>query len=106
MRKIWIPQTIAILMLIWAYYPGNPYGYYNLLRLICCAVFLYLSVSAYNRKDNNWIWVFGVMAILYNPFIKIYLNREMWSIVNIITIFVTLASIFLLKLKSDNKVEE
>jgi hypothetical protein len=44
MKQIWLPQVFASGMLLWALNPDNPYGYYILLRWVCCAVFAYLPI--------------------------------------------------------------
>jgi hypothetical protein len=99
MRRIWIPQTIASAMLLWALYPENPYGYYILLRWIICAVFAYLAIQAYAQAKQAWVWIFVLTALIYNPLIRLHLTREIWSVVNIVTIVVAVASIFILKAK-------
>lgn len=88
MKRIWIPQAIAAVMLLWAMNPENPYGYYNLLRVVCCAVFAYLAIQAASDEKHGWVWVLGVTAVIYNPIIPIHLTREIWSVVNVVTIIV------------------
>ena len=88
---------IVILMLLWALNPLNPYGYYILLRWVCCAVFVYLAIQAWNIEKQGWVWILGVTAAIYNPILRIHSTREMWSIVNLITIGLAVASIFVLK---------
>ena len=29
MKRNWLPQAVAVVMLLWALYPGNPSGYYR-----------------------------------------------------------------------------
>ena len=101
MKRIWIPQTIIIPMLLWALYP-NPYGYYVFLRIICCATFAYLLSQAFVQENNRWAWGFGIIAVVYNPLIPIHLNREIWSVLNLATIGIAVASIFVLKFKTQN----
>lgn len=96
-KYTWIPQAIATLMLLWALYPGNPYGYYILLRVICCAVFAFLAFRAFALDKVNWIWILGVTAFIYNPVFRVHLTREIWSVVNIATILIAIVSIFVLK---------
>ena len=67
MKKVWIPQAIVIPMLLWALIPANPYGYYILLRWICCAAFAYLAINAWGLNKIGWVWVLGVTAAIYNP---------------------------------------
>ena len=104
MKRIWIPQLIACLMLLWALIPVNPYGYYILLRLVCCGIFAYLAYQAFIQEQQGWTWVLGITAVLYNPVIRIHLNREIWSVINVATITIAVASIFVIKLK-DEKVD-
>ena len=97
MRRIWIPQTIATVMLLWALNPENPYGYYVFLRCVCCAVFAYLAIQAFAQKKEGWVWVLGVTAVVYNPIIRIHLTREIWSVVNVATIIIAALSVTVLK---------
>ncbi|MEJ2061522.1 MAG: hypothetical protein P8Y64_13735 [Gammaproteobacteria bacterium] len=101
MKRTWQPQAIAIAMLLWAFYPGNPYGYYILLRWVCCGIFAYLAFQAYTEEDNRWMWVFGVIAAFYNPIIRVHLTRDLWEIINIVTIGISATSIYFLKPKQD-----
>jgi len=65
-----------------------PIGYYTLSRLVVCASALYFAISFYKKKDNTNLWIFGFIAILYNPIIPVYLyEKAIWIIVNLITIF-------------------
>jgi len=97
MKRIWVPQLVVSLMLLWALNPQNPYGYYILLRLVCCAAFAYVAIQALAREQQGWVWVLGVTAVVYNPIVRVHLTREIWSVVNVVTIIVAVASIILLK---------
>lgn len=103
MRRIWIPQTICSVMLLWALNPENPYGYYVLLRFVCCAVFAYLALQAQVQQKSGWVWVLGVTAAIYNPFIRIPLGRDIWSVVNIVTVGVAIASVLALSVRMEKK---
>lgn len=97
MKRIWMPQAIAGVMLLWALNPQNPYGYYILLRWVCCAAFTYLAVKAHAQGKEGWVWVLGVTAVVYNPIFRIHLTREIWSVLNIATAIVATLSVFVLK---------
>ncbi len=86
-------------MLLWAFYPDNPYGYYTLLRVVCCASFAYLTLKAFSQKKEAWGWVLAVMAVIYNPLLPIHLTREIWSVINIVTIGIAIGSVFILESK-------
>jgi len=104
MRRIWVPQLVAAVMLLWALNPENPYGYYILLRWVCCGIFAYLAFRSLDHRQQGWVWVLGITAALYNPIFRVHLTREIWSAVNVVTIVIAVASVFALRLgheKSD-----
>jgi hypothetical protein len=84
-------------MLLWALNPENPYGYYILLRVVCCGVFGFLAVQTLTQGKQGWTWTLGITAVIYNPVIRVHLNRDIWSVVNVATIIVAVTSIILLK---------
>ena len=60
-----------------------PIGYYTLLRLVVTAAAAYIAYDTFQTdKQSGWIWVFGFVAILFNPLIPIYLNKELWMIID------------------------
>lgn len=85
-----VPQIVAVAMLMWALNPSNPYGYYILLRIVICAICVYLALRAYQQNNTSWVWILGVTAVVYNPILRIHLTREIWSVVNFITIVILL----------------
>lgn len=105
MKRIWIPQAIAGVVLLWALNPENLYGYYIVLRWVCCAAFTYLALKAHAQGKEGWVWGLGVMAVIYNPIIRIHLTRDIWSAVNIATAIVAIVSVFALKRESTSKVQ-
>lgn len=94
MRRLWLPQIVVSLMLLWALNPDNQYSYYILLRWVCCAVFAYLACHAADTAKRGCAWTLGVLALIYNPIIPVHLSREIWSVVNLVSIGAAVASIF------------
>lgn len=105
MKRVWIPQAIVCAMLLWALHPENPYGYYILLRWICCAIFAFLSFKAIDAYKKGWAWILGVTALIYNPIFRVHLNRELWLVVNIVTVIIAFASVFTLSITHKNDSE-
>ena len=60
-----------------------PYGYYTFLRIFIYITALYTLVESKLSSLFFFGWIF--MAIIYNPIIKIHLEKEDWTPVNIIT---------------------
>ncbi len=95
-----IASIIAILMLLLAVPEGIwPYGYYVLLRWIVTASAVFLIWVAYSLQNKGWLWLMAAIAILFNPIIPIYLNKEMWVVIDFIVAILFLVSIFKLKSK-------
>ena len=63
-----------------------PYGYYSLSRLVVCGCAIYFAIASKSQNQDVFIWVFGALAVLYNPIIPVHLyEKEMWMIVNLFT---------------------
>lgn len=90
-------------MLLWALNPDNPYAYYTLLRWVCCGIFAYLAFQAFEQKKQGWVLVLGITALFYNPIFRVHLNRELWSVVNVVTIGIAGASVFVLRDEKKNQ---
>ena len=103
MKRLWIPQAIVCLMLLWALVPSNPYGYYIVLRWVCCVAFAYLAVQAFRQHKKTWVWVLGITAAVYNPIFRVHLTRGIWSVVNVATIGVAVWSVFAHNVGADGK---
>ncbi len=59
------------------------YGYYMLLRLVTTGVFIWAAIVAYDRKSEILTWVYGVLAVVFNPIIKVHLPKELWAVVDV-----------------------
>ena len=60
-----------------------PYGYYQFVRFISCIVFAYLAYQE-NLNKSKLVLVYVALAVLFQPFVKISLGRELWNIVDVI----------------------
>ena len=100
-RPHFIPCIIAALMLFGAL--GDwPYGYFQLLRFVVCGVSAYVAFTAYTWEKLWATWVFGVIAVLFNPLTPIHLSREIWQPIDFICAVLFIISIFILK-ETDHK---
>lgn len=60
-----------------------PYGYYTFLRIVACGVFAVAAYVSLSRKAPLLPYVYGALAVLFNPIIKISLPKETWAVVDI-----------------------
>lgn len=77
-----------------------PGGFYTLVRIITTIGAVVAAVQ--NSKDGINIWgiLFGILAVLFNPVIPVYLHdKGAWSLIDIIAIIIFVC--YLVKLKRD-----
>lgn len=96
-KELWIPQAVAGVMLLFALFPANPYGYYVLLRWVVCPCFIYTALQVFQKNQINLVWILGVTAAIYNPIISLHLNRPLWGVLNLAGIAVAAWSVFVLR---------
>lgn len=60
-----------------------PYGYYMLLRLVACGIFTFAAFVAVDRKHQVLPWIYGFMALIFNPIIKIHFPKEIWIVIDV-----------------------
>ncbi|OGG39134.1 hypothetical protein A3I34_02830 [Candidatus Jorgensenbacteria bacterium RIFCSPLOWO2_02_FULL_45_12] len=92
LKQNWF-KIIAVIFLLGAL--GNwPYGYYQLLRWFVSVVGIYVVYLVYNNRKDFWAWIFGAIAILFNPIFPIYLSKSVWQPIDIIVAIIFFVSIF------------
>jgi hypothetical protein len=96
-KKKNIALFIAATFLLVAPFYGWPYGFFTLLRFVLFVSSAYVAWIAYQVQKEKWIWIFGFLAVLFNPFIIIHLDRETWNIIDLIVGSFMIISLFLLK---------
>jgi hypothetical protein len=95
----------AAAMLVSAAVGRHPYSFYILLRWVCCAVFAYSALAAYEKNRLLWSWIFGALAVLYNPIFRVHLDRTTWTGVNWFTVgmIIVAALVFWRRTKSPER---
>jgi hypothetical protein len=79
-----------------------PYGYYQFVRFVGLVGFGILAYQANEEGRQTEMIIYGGLALLFQPFFKIALGREIWNIVDVIVGLGLLASIYL-RPKTENK---
>lgn len=91
-----IIRLITVALLLWAL-DRHPYGYYKLLRWVVCGVNVYAGFIAIDQGKTTWVWIFGIIAVLFNPIIPIHLDRETWQAINVIVAGIIGISTFMVR---------
>jgi hypothetical protein len=79
-----------------------PIGYYTFLRIVVTIGAIAVVVTEFENGFNFWVITFGIIAIVFNPLIPIYLNdKDTWMPVDIVAAILFLIKSFTNKIKTD-----
>src|SRR5437879_1684852 len=77
-RPLIVPAVVAVLMLIGTA-GSRPLWYFNLLRWVVCATAVALAVHGSSTNKVWAAWVFGALAVLFNPVVPVHFARKTWQ---------------------------
>ena len=77
-----------------------PYGFYQLVRFMALIGFGILAYKAKEQNKNTEMIIYGGLALLFQPFFKMALGREIWNIVDVIVGIGLITSLIISKTKS------
>lgn len=61
-----------------------PYGFYQFVRFVGAFGLSYLAYESYQKDEKRDFYILIFLALLFQPFMKISLGRELWNIVDVI----------------------
>jgi hypothetical protein len=79
-----------------------PYGFYILVRFVALVGFSALAYCAHEQKKEVEMIICILLALLFQPFFKLALGRELWNVVDIIVAILLIVSLFV-KIKNSDK---
>ncbi len=91
---------IFLSLLLFLCLADMPYGYYQFVRFAGLIGFAILAYQANQQGRQTEMIIYGGLALLFQPFFKIALGREMWNIVDVVVGIGLILSIFI-KSKSE-----
>jgi hypothetical protein len=91
-----VARIIASTLLFWAL-SRHPYGYFTLLRWVVCGVAAYSAYVSTTEKRIPWAWIFGIVALIFNPLIPARINRATWTYVDVAAGILFLLSVFFVR---------
>jgi len=74
-----------------------PYGYYEFVRFAGLVGFAILAYQANEQGKQGEVVLFGALALLFQPFFKIALGREIWNLVDVVVGIGLILSVFVKK---------
>jgi hypothetical protein len=62
-----------------------PIGYYTVLRIVVTIGAVTIVIQEFDGEISPWIIAFGLIGIIFNPFVTIYLHdREVWAVIDLV----------------------
>jgi hypothetical protein len=75
---------IVLSILFFVCLADMPYGFYQLVRFAGLLGFVILAYKAHEQGRQTEMIIYGGLALLFQPFFKMALGRQVWNIVDII----------------------
>lgn len=85
---------IGLAILLFLCLADMPYGYYQFVRFIGLVGFAILAYQANQQSNQTETIIYGALALLFQPFFKISLGRELWNVIDVVVGLGLLVSIF------------
>jgi hypothetical protein len=85
---------IGLAILMFGCLLDMPYGYFQFVRFAALVGFGILAYQANQQEKRTETIVYGVLALLFQPFFKVSLGREIWNVVDVIVGIGLLLSLF------------
>ena len=72
-----------------------PYGYFQLVRFVALVGFAILAYTANEKGQKIETIIYVCLGILFQPFFKIALGRQIWNIVDVVVGIALIVSLFI-----------
>jgi hypothetical protein len=94
---------IVLAILFFLCLADMPYEYYQFVRFAGLVGFAILAYQAHEQGRQTEMIIYAGLALLFQPFFKIALGREIWNIVDVIVGVGLIVSIFIKNKLSNEK---
>ncbi len=94
---------VALAILFFLCLLKMPYSYYQFVRFLALVGFAVLAYQANQQNNSTASFIYVALALLFQPFFKIALGRDLWNVVDVIVGIGLLASLFFRATKVGNK---
>lgn len=88
-----IKLCIAIVLVV-AATTRQEYSFYNFLRWLVMGTAIYFAYRSYSKKQIGLVICFSVIAILFNPFQKVWFQKNTWHLIDFIVAGIIVLTIF------------
>jgi hypothetical protein len=86
---------VVLAILLFLCLADMPYGFYQIVRFVGLIGFAILAYQAHKQGRQTEMIIYGGLALLFQPFLKISLGRQMWNVVDMAVGIGLLISLFM-----------
>jgi len=72
-----------------------PYGYYQFVRFAGLVGFSLLAFDSFKSEEQRMAIVYGCLALLFQPFVKVALGRSVWNVVDVVVAIFLMVTVFI-----------
>lgn len=95
----WLAIITGVMLVLGIPVGWWPYGYYILLRWVVCISAIIIA-NGFNKSGlKGWMLIFASIAFLFNPIIPVYLNKETWVLIDLVSAILFFISAYSVKKK-------
>ncbi|MBI3638439.1 hypothetical protein HY227_01710 [Candidatus Wolfebacteria bacterium] len=76
-----------------------PFIYYQLMNWVVGGAFLITAWQARQQKNFFWMWLFIFSAVVFNPLAPLYLQQNVWRIIDVVAVALFVISFFFVFVK-------
>lgn len=84
--------SLAVLLLLCL--GDMPYGFYILVRILTTIFALTMGFKFFGQNKNEIAYFWSAVALLFQPFFKIPLGKELWNVIDVIVAIVLIVLIY------------
>ncbi|MEO6681996.1 MAG: DUF6804 family protein [Ginsengibacter sp.] len=93
---------IILALLFFLCLADMPYGFYQFVRFAGMVGFGLIAYEANKAGRQTEMILYGSLALLFQPFFKIALGRQLWNVVDVVVGIGLILSIFIRSKESSN----
>ena len=86
---------IVLAILLFLCLLDMPYGFYEFVRFVALIGFAILAYQVLQEGRQTEVIIYAVLAILFQPFFKIALGRDLWNVVDVLVGVCLVVSVFM-----------
>lgn len=94
-KKLELTVQLILIVLLLSCLLRMPYTYYQLVRFLGFLGFGILGLIVFQRDKQILAFTYCALAILFQPFLKVSLGRDLWNVVDIFVAVFLVVTIFL-----------